>query len=69
MLLDAHVFSIVRAFKHELNTHGAFSQSFTLDKGIALHTVLFHLLGGADSNLPPPPRAYSAAKAKRCAHG
>ena len=52
-LLDAHVAGIVRQLRALRD--GAFPSSFSRHTGVALHTVLYHLLGGADSRLPPPP--------------
>ena len=62
-LLDAHVASIVRAL--DLLRHDpAFAKRFTTDRGVALHTILYHLLGGAERSLPPPPRDSSRSVAR-----
>ena len=66
-LLDAHVASIVKALGL-LRDNPAFDQSFTTDGGVALHTILYHLLGGA-GNIPPPPSEYTREEAKRCKPG
>ena len=67
-LLDAHVASIVRALDL-LRDDPAFAKSFTTDRGVALHTILYHLLGGAERGLPPPPRDSSRSETQRCAPG
>ena len=68
ILLDAHVASIVRVLG-ALRDNVAFSKSFTTDGGVALHTVLYHLLGGAERNLPAPPTESTRAETSRCAPG
>eukprot|EP00966_Prymnesium_polylepis_P272824 6302878-Prymnesium_polylepis.1 len=45
VLLDAHVAGIVRELDGGgLRSNSSFGQSFTTDGGVALHTVLYHLL-------------------------
>eukprot|EP00966_Prymnesium_polylepis_P098625 2283888-Prymnesium_polylepis.1 len=67
-LLDAHVASITRALRF-LREDAAFTNSFTGDSGVALHTILYHLLGGADRDLPPPPADSKREATQRCAPG
>jgi hypothetical protein len=68
VLLDAHVASVVRALAG-LRSDAAFAKSFTTDASIALHSVLYHLLGGPLHNLPPPPLECTRAEALRCGPG
>ena len=48
-LLEAHVASV---FRHVVEPHtpSVFEASFTSDSGVAMHTILFHLLGGGRSD-------------------
>jgi hypothetical protein len=66
VLLDAHVAGIVGVL--EKGRVSTFANTFTTDAGVALHTVLYHLLGGAALNLPPP-RPASRDEVKRCGAG
>ena len=68
ILCDAHVAGIVRALEG-LSAGAVFPKSFTRDAGAALHTVLYHLLGGADLNLPAPPRESTREETRRCSPG
>ena len=66
VLLDAHVAGIVGVL--EKGRVSTFANTFTTDAGVALHAVLYHLLGGAALNLPPP-RPASRDEVKRCGAG
>ena len=69
VLLNAHVASIVRVLDG-LRSNVAFANSFTSVAGVALHTILFHLLGGASQQLPAPPTApVTRDDIARCASG
>ena len=69
-LRDAHVASIVRALQHELNSAGMLSRSHLgYNSGMALHAILYHLLGGATANIPPPPLVASPEERSRCKDG
>ena len=68
ILCDAHVAGIVRALQG-LSAGAVFPKSFTRDAGAALHTVLYHLLGGADLNLPAPTRESTRQETQRCSPG
>jgi hypothetical protein len=55
-LRDCHAYSLFWfSTKVKLRKQGPFMGSFTADTAAALHTWLFHLLGGEHSNLLPPP--------------
>ena len=69
VLLDAHVAGIVRALDGLWSGVAAFQNSFTRDVGVALHTVLYHLLDGAERGVPPPPREVTAEENRRCSPG
>ena len=69
VLREAHVAGIVRALEGLEEGTTPFPNSFTTNAGAALHTVLYHLLGGADQNLPPPPSDTSRDEIKRCSAG
>ena len=59
VLRDAHVASIVRAFERELAATGSFSRSHLgFNAGTALHTILYHLLGGATTDIYHRPRSW-----------
>ena len=70
VLLDAHVAGIVRWIGKLKSGNATFSEkSFTRDAGVALHTILFHLLNGAAAGLPPPPPETTADETRRCKPG
>ena len=66
-LLDAHVAGIVRAI--ERTSAIARSTNAQFNGGVALHTILYHLLGGAASGLRPPPGSYNRNTASSCKAG
>ena len=66
-LLDAHVAGIVRLLRGLRS--GAFPSSFTRDAAVALHTVIYHLLGGASTQRPAPPLEATREAKKRCGSG
>ena len=44
---------------------GLFSESWTANRHVALHTWLFHFYGGADAKLEPPPQPLGNATSQR----
>jgi hypothetical protein len=69
-LRDFHVVSIVRSLERELNAAGSFCRSqLGFHAGMALHAILYHLLGGATTNIPPPPLVASKVERDRCLAG
>lgn len=67
-VLDAHVAGVVRVLQG-LRTNPALQVSYTSDAGIALHALLYHLLGGRGLGLPSPALDSSRPERERCAPG
>ena len=56
-LRDVHAYSLWRLSSVVKLGDGSFQSSLTGNVGVALHTWLFHFLGGASAGLLPPPAA------------
>ena len=68
-LLDAHVAGIFRLLAKKKKS-AVWDGVSHRNIGSALHSVLYHLLGGAATKLVPPPRGGTAADASlACRHG
>ena len=66
-LLDGHVAGLVRFI--ESASASARKSSAQFDSGVALHTVLYHLLGGTASGLRPPPGSHDRQAIRSCTPG
>ena len=68
-LCAAHVFALSRFSDNvKLQAAGSFQSSFTADRAHALHTWLYHLLGGADAKLLAPPAVDDRMGVKACTY-
>ena len=66
-LLDAHVASLTHWIDGKQGA--AVVKGCKSNKPVALHTIMYHLLGGADGDVPTPPAKVTPEESDRCNPG